>query len=62
MTVSVDALDRRELPGSIRTVSLYVQKNEDGDDHYPVVIDLVGSTAALRPGMSARLAFLADGS
>lgn len=57
VTVTVDALDRRELAGVVRTVSLYVQKNDDGDDHYPVVIDLVGSTAALRPGMSVRVYF-----
>jgi multidrug efflux pump subunit AcrA (membrane-fusion protein) len=55
---TIDALDRRELRGYVRTVSLYVQKNEDGDDHYPVVIDFVGSTAALRPGMTARVTFL----
>jgi biotin carboxyl carrier protein len=57
VAVSVDALDRRELQGYVRTVSLYVQKNEDGDDHYPVAIDLIGSTADLRPGMSVRVYF-----
>jgi multidrug efflux pump subunit AcrA (membrane-fusion protein) len=60
VTVSVDALDRRELRGYVRTVSLYVLENEDGDDHYPVEIDLVGSTAILRPGMSVRVTFLVE--
>jgi multidrug efflux pump subunit AcrA (membrane-fusion protein) len=60
VTVIVDALDRRELRGRVRTVSLYVQENEDGDDHYPVEIDLFGSTAALRPGMTVRITFQAE--
>jgi multidrug efflux pump subunit AcrA (membrane-fusion protein) len=60
VTVSVDALNRQELRGYVRTVSLYVLENEDGDDHYPVEIDLVGSTANLRPGMSVRVTFLVE--
>jgi multidrug efflux pump subunit AcrA (membrane-fusion protein) len=59
-TVSVEALNRRELRGYVRSVALYVEKNEDGDDHYPVVVDLAGSTAALRPGMSVRVTFAPD--
>jgi multidrug efflux pump subunit AcrA (membrane-fusion protein) len=57
VSVTVDALDRRELAGIVRTVSLYVQKNDDGDDHFPVVVDLYGSTTALRPSMSVRVYF-----
>jgi multidrug efflux pump subunit AcrA (membrane-fusion protein) len=59
VTISVDALDRLELAGYVRTVALYLDKNEDGDDHYPVEIDLVGPTTMLRPGMSVRVTFLA---
>ena len=50
VSLTVDALDRRQFRGYVRTVSLQVQKNDSGDDHYPVVIDLTGPTTALRPG------------
>jgi multidrug efflux pump subunit AcrA (membrane-fusion protein) len=57
--VTVDALDGRALDGSVRTVSLQQQTTEDGDEHYPVTIDLVGSASAgnLRPGMTVRVDF-----
>jgi len=55
--VTVDALDGREFVGIVRTVSLQHETNKDGDDHYPVVIDLAGATSALRPGMSVRVDF-----
>jgi multidrug efflux pump subunit AcrA (membrane-fusion protein) len=57
VTLIVDALDRRLFDGYVRTVSLQVQKNSSDDDHYPIVIDFVGSTASLRPGMTARVTF-----
>jgi multidrug efflux pump subunit AcrA (membrane-fusion protein) len=57
VTVSIDALDRRELAGYVRSVALEVVTDERGDEHYPVIIDLVGPTTALRPGMSVRVFF-----
>jgi multidrug efflux pump subunit AcrA (membrane-fusion protein) len=55
--LTIDALDRRQFRGYVRTVSLQVEKNDSDDDHYPVIIDLTGPTAALRPGMTARVSF-----
>lgn len=55
--LSIDALDRRELTGRVLTVSLQPQTNSTGDQHYPVTIDLGGSTPDLRPGMSIRITF-----
>lgn len=57
VTISVDALDQLELAGYVRSVALEVTTDEYGDEHYPVIIDLVGSTPALRPGMSVRVRF-----
>jgi HlyD family secretion protein len=58
VSLTVDALDRQTLSGTIRTVGLLPEKNESGDDHYPVTIDLRGATAALRLGMTVRVSFL----
>jgi multidrug resistance efflux pump len=55
--LTIDALDRRQFRGYVRTVSLQVEKNDSDDDHYPVILDLTGPTAALRPGMTARVSF-----
>jgi multidrug efflux pump subunit AcrA (membrane-fusion protein) len=55
--VTVDALDGRAFVGAVRTVALQQATNKDGDDHYPVVIDLDGAPATLRPGMSVRVDF-----
>jgi multidrug efflux pump subunit AcrA (membrane-fusion protein) len=57
VSLTIDALARRQFRGYVRTVSLQVQQNDSGDDHYPVVIDLSGPTTALRPGMTARISF-----
>lgn len=57
VTLTVDALDRREYSGVVRTVGLQQQPNASGDEAYPVVIDLNDSTPDLRPGMSARVYF-----
>jgi len=57
VALSIDALDRRELTGRILTVALQPQTNATGDQHYPVTIDLGGTTPDLRPGMSVRITF-----
>jgi multidrug resistance efflux pump len=58
ITVTVDAIEGRELRGRVRTVALRSQETEDGDDHYPVVVDLDWSPPDLRPGMTVRVHFL----
>jgi multidrug efflux pump subunit AcrA (membrane-fusion protein) len=55
--VAVDALDGRAFAGTVRTVALQQETNKDGDEHYPVVIDLNGATPEFRPGMSVRVDF-----
>jgi hypothetical protein len=57
VTFTVDALDRREYRGLIRSVALELEKNDNGDDHYPVIVDILASTAELRPGMNVRIDF-----
>ena len=56
-TVTVDAIEGRELRGRVRTVALRSQETEDGDDHYPVVVDLDWAPPDLRPGMTVRIHF-----
>jgi putative ABC transport system ATP-binding protein len=60
VTVTVDAIEGRELRGRVRTVALRSQETEDGDDHYPVVVDLDWSPPELRPGMTVRVHFPAE--
>jgi multidrug efflux pump subunit AcrA (membrane-fusion protein) len=57
VTVRVDALDRRALNGRVRTVALLPETTATGDDHYPVVVEVGGSTADLRLGMTVRVNF-----
>lgn len=57
VTIAVDALDGRELRGHVRSVTLQPQRSADGDEHYPIVIDLVDAPADLRPGMTVRVDF-----
>ena len=57
VTVTVDAIEGRELRGRVRTVALRSQETEEGDDHYPVVVDLDWSPPDLRPGMTVRVHF-----
>jgi biotin carboxyl carrier protein len=57
VSLQIEALDRRELTGRVRTVALQPQSTPGGDQHYPVTIDLGGSVADLRPGMSVRITF-----
>jgi multidrug efflux pump subunit AcrA (membrane-fusion protein) len=55
--LTVDALDRRELQARVRTVTLEPQTTASGDEHYPVILDLVGPVPGLRPGMTVRVDF-----
>jgi multidrug efflux pump subunit AcrA (membrane-fusion protein) len=55
VTLQIEALDRRELSGRVRTVALQPQSTPGGDQHYPVTIDLGGTPPDLRPGMSVRI-------
>jgi hypothetical protein len=53
--LQIEALDRRELTGRVRTVALQPLTTAGGDQHYPVTIDLGGTVPELRPGMSVRI-------
>jgi multidrug efflux pump subunit AcrA (membrane-fusion protein) len=55
VALQIEALDRRELVGQVRTVALQPQATPGGDQHYPVTIDLGGVVPELRPGMSVRI-------
>jgi multidrug efflux pump subunit AcrA (membrane-fusion protein) len=52
--VLVEALDR-ELPGRVRTAAIEPSRSPEGDDHYPVTIELLELPAELRPGMNVRI-------
>jgi multidrug efflux pump subunit AcrA (membrane-fusion protein) len=54
--VLVDALGY-ELLGRVRSAALEPTRSELGDDHYPVIIDLLETAPNLRPGMNARIRF-----
>ena len=55
VALEIEALDRREVTGRVRTVALQPQATPGGDQHYPVTIDLGGALPELRPGMSVRI-------
>jgi hypothetical protein len=57
VALQIEALDRRELTGKVRTVALQPQTTAGGDQHYPVTIDVGGTQPDLRPGMSVRITF-----
>ncbi len=57
VTVAIDAIDGRELAGRVRTVALRSEQTVDGDDHYPVTIDLDWTPADVRAGMTVRVYF-----
>jgi biotin carboxyl carrier protein len=58
VALQIEALDRRELMGRVRTVAPQPQSTPGGDQQYPVTIDLGGTPPAdLRPGMSVRISF-----
>jgi multidrug efflux pump subunit AcrA (membrane-fusion protein) len=56
VSVLVDALDE-ELLGQVRSVAIEPTRSATGDDHYPVLIDLLETPAELRPGMNVRIRF-----
>ena len=57
--VRFDALDDREIRARVRSVSLQPRRTTEGDDHYPVVLDLEWTPPEIRPGMTARVTFQA---
>jgi hypothetical protein len=57
VALQIEALDRREITGKVRTVALQPQTTAGGDQQYPVTIDLGGAQPDLRPGMSVRITF-----
>jgi putative ABC transport system ATP-binding protein len=56
--VTIDALGQLQLRGLVRSVSLEPRKNDDGDDHYPTIVDLELPPLELRIGMTVRVAFV----
>ena len=58
VTVTVDALDQSQLRGRVRSVSLEPRRGDDGDDHYPTIIDLELPPLELRIGMTVRVTFV----
>jgi multidrug efflux pump subunit AcrA (membrane-fusion protein) len=57
ITLTVEALDGREIPGRVRTVGIEPRLTATGDAYYPIVVDLRGSTAGLKPGMTTQIVF-----
>jgi membrane fusion protein (multidrug efflux system) len=57
VVVLVDALRERELTGRVRSVALEPRLTADGDEHYPVTVELSSAPPELRPGMSVRVRF-----
>jgi multidrug efflux pump subunit AcrA (membrane-fusion protein) len=55
--LTVDALDDQPLHGYVYTVALQHETTPLGDEHYPVVVELVETLATLRPGMTVRVDF-----
>jgi membrane fusion protein (multidrug efflux system) len=57
VVVLVDALRERELTGRVRSMALEPRLTTEGDEHYPVTIELASAPPDLRPGMSVRVRF-----
>jgi HlyD family secretion protein len=55
LPLTVDALDGREVLGRVYSAALELQGDSSGDEHYPIVLDLVDPPPDLRPGMTVRL-------
>ncbi|MCC7366940.1 MAG: ATP-binding cassette domain-containing protein [Chloroflexi bacterium] len=55
VTVTVDAIEGRELRGRVRSVALRSERDADGDLHYPVIVDLDWTPPDLRAGMTVRV-------
>lgn len=58
VTMTIDALDRQEIRGVVRSVGLQTQTSATGDESYPVVIDIAGTVPSIRPGMSVKVYFI----
>ena len=56
-TARFDALNDRDIRARVRSVSLQPRRGPEGDDHYPVVLDLEWTPREIRPGMTARVTF-----
>jgi len=57
VSVTVEALDGRQLEGTVDTVGLAQQSSSAGVVNYPVVIRLFGNDPDVRPGMTVRIVF-----
>jgi HlyD family secretion protein len=55
LALTVDALDGQELLARVHSVALELEHDRNGDEHYPIVLDLVDPPPDLRPGMTVRL-------
>jgi multidrug efflux pump subunit AcrA (membrane-fusion protein) len=55
LTMTVDALDGRELQGYVSSVALELQSIGTGDEHYPIALDRVDVPGSIRPGMVVRV-------
>ncbi|HEX2037265.1 MAG TPA: HlyD family efflux transporter periplasmic adaptor subunit, partial [Chloroflexota bacterium] len=60
VAVRIDALDRRQIPGYVRSVATQPEPGTAGSQHYPVTIDLVENPPELRLGMTTRITFSQD--
>jgi multidrug efflux pump subunit AcrA (membrane-fusion protein) len=58
VTMTVEAVDRLQLRGFVRSVALQQRQSAEGLRNYPVVIALGSPNASLRPGMTVRITFL----
>ncbi len=57
VTASIEAINKRNLAGTVHTVAVEPVTTSSGTKTYAVTISLPGSPADLRPGMTARLTF-----
>lgn len=55
VTVTVDAIEGRELRGRVRSIALRSERDAEGDLHYPVIVDLDWTPPDLRSGMTVRV-------
>ncbi|MGE3908940.1 MAG: ATP-binding cassette domain-containing protein [Chloroflexota bacterium] len=60
VTVTIDAIEGRELQGRVRSVALGPERTDEGDLHYPVIVDLDWTPQDLRAGMTVRVHFPTD--
>ena len=58
VTASIEAINKRNLAGTVHTVAVEPATTSSGTKTYAVIISLPSSPADLRPGMTARLTFV----